>query len=132
MKILFILFLTSLSLICTSQTITLKDDSQGTLKHIWVSTAMAAGTTYLISYKVKNKTSCIFIGMGTSLLIGIGGKEFIYDKYMGRGVFSVEDIKDDAWGSLTGGIIGRVVIDFESVYPKKYKQNNKNKYYRFK
>lgn len=126
-RLLFLSLFLSLVFNCKSQ---FKDNDQGTLKHIWCSTIISTGVTYAISYQVKNKTLSSLIGFGTSVLIGVGGKEFIYDKFLKKGTFSEEDIKDDLWGSACGAIIGRIIIDQERFYPKKWKVKQKrNDYY---
>lgn len=39
------------------------------------------------------------------------GKEYFYDRYLGLGVFSIDDIIVGCMGAITGAIVHRVIID---------------------
>ena len=50
------------------------------------------------------------IGLASGTLVGVL-KEFIWDKYLKKGTFSKIDMFSTFWGSLTGALVLRVIID---------------------
>lgn len=74
-------------------------------------------------FGAKPLKACL-IGFTAGALAGLG-KDYIYDKQMGRGVFDKEDIKMTVWGSLVGAFFLRVAIDRNQ---KKYNFVEKYKY----
>lgn len=95
-------------------------------KHVYATCAI----THFVGWGIYHKTdriglSCLS-GMASGMLVGLG-KEYIWDKKLGKGEFSKLDLTSDAWGCLLGGITLRVAFDFKQVglIPRK----KKNKYY---
>ena len=91
-------------------------------KHVYAT----CGITHAVGWVVQNKTdrpglSCL-IGMSSGMLVGLG-KEYIWDRKLGKGEFSKLDIANDAWGCLLGGLTLRVAIDWKEVgfIPRKKK-----------
>ncbi len=67
----------------------------------------------------KNVTQCLLIGALTLPIVGILGKEYIHDKWLKLGVFSVTDILYDIWGTIIGIIVERCWLNIrgkETVY----------------
>lgn len=60
-------------------------------------------------FGAKPFKACL-IGFGAGCLAGLG-KEYIYDKQMGIGVFDKEDLRVTIWGSLVGAFCLRIAID---------------------
>jgi hypothetical protein len=58
------------------------------------------------------------IGGGLAIAITVG-KEYIYDRELGYGVFSVGDIIAGCMGAITGAMIHRVIIDLRYKHRQK-------------
>ena len=92
--------------------------------HMYAGTGVTVIGTELSYLRIKNPTKACLIGFGSGVLAGVG-KEVVYDKWMGRGVFSYMDMVNTAWGSFVTGFAMRCILD--------YRETKKNKYeYKFK
>ena len=76
-------------------------------------------------FGAKPLKACL-IGFTAGALTGLG-KEYIYDKQMGRGTFSKPDLEMTVWGSLVGTFCLRIAIDRNQ---KKYNFVEKHNYER--
>ena len=100
-------------------------DKDGSVKHFYAGAGISFVTGSIINhYTDKPGLSCL-VGFGAGTLAGLG-KEYIYDKQWGKGVFSKDDYRITAWGSLCASIVLRCVIDYRQVGLKPRK--NKYKY----
>lgn len=85
-----------------------------------------AGITFIsgsiINHYTDRPTLSTLGGITIGCLAGLG-KEFIYDKQMGKGVFSKNDYLMTGWGALCGGVVVRCWIDYKQVgfKPRKHK-----------
>ena len=98
-----------------------QDDKSDT-KHFYAGFGISCISGSIVNhYTDKPGLSCV-IGFGVGTLAGLG-KEYIYDKQWGKGVFSKDDYRMTAWGSLCGSIVLRCVIDWNKVgfVPRKKK-----------
>jgi hypothetical protein len=90
---------------------------QPDVKHVyasWIGTTLI-GTS--INHYLDRPTLSTWIGGIT--MFGIGAaKEYIYDRKMGKGVFSKQDLMSDGWGCALGLVTCRVVIDIKEHKPK--------------
>lgn len=109
-KIFSILFL--FSLICKSQNgidfpkLTFDDKFQHNV--VAMSSAIVAGEIIYQTTDLEGLSSLIGTAFGITITLA---KEYIWDRYYSLGVFSVGDILAGCFGSVTGGMIHRVIID---------------------
>lgn len=66
-------------------------------KHFYATTFIYQATNRIVLVKTENNFKSNASAILTSGLISILGKEYIYDKWMGKGVFSKQDIFIDSW-----------------------------------
>lgn len=86
--------------------------------HYLAGHGIAAGVGYSMHFFTNRPVLSCLAGFLTGTAIGVG-KEYIYDKELNKGTFSVGDMATTAWGSLTGSLMLRVVIDVENRHNKK-------------
>ena len=83
---------------------------------------VAMGSSIIVGeivYQVTNLeglSSAVGTAFGISITLA---KEYIYDRYLKHGVFSIDDMIVGIFGAVTGGFIHRVIIDL------RYKHNQK-------
>lgn len=112
------LFFILLSIFADAQSAYNRDIFDDKFKHN-VGATIIAITTGEIMYQTTNLEGLSSaIGGITAIAITVG-KEYIYDQYLGKGVFSVEDIIAGCMGSLTGAMIHRVIIDLRYKHRQK-------------
>lgn len=70
--------------------------------HFHVSGNISGYATSSYYYLTKKPVLSAFLGVLTGISIGMG-KEYIYDKSMGRGTFSTYDIEANVKGAMTYG-----------------------------
>ena len=82
-----------------------------TAKHVY------AGMIITVLFGWLSFFFSVTIGIGASILVGflIGnatgfGKEFIWDKALGKGVFNWQDILSTLWGTIVGSIILLIIL----------------------
>lgn len=66
-------------------------------------------------FGAKPFKACL-IGFTAGTLAGLG-KEYIYDRQLGKGTFNKEDLLTTVWGSLAGTFCLRIALDYNQ---KKY------------
>ncbi len=86
------------------------NDKSNTL-HVWAGILITFffGLTSWYIFDIIPFTACLI-----GLLIGNAagfGKEFIWDKKLGKGVFNWQDIYATGWGTMVGAVSLRVSID---------------------
>lgn len=111
---------------------------------ILISVNLKAGDPFKFpAFKFDDKAAHFYVAMGSSIVVaeivyqvtnleglssavgaafGISitlAKEYVYDQYLKRGVFSIDDMIVGIFGAVTGGFIHRVIIDL------RYKHNQK-------
>jgi len=91
--------------------------------HVYGSGIMLVVTSEIAYHYTQNITKSIVIGAGTSLTIGILGKEFIYDKWLGYGVYNIIDIFYDVWGNVIAIIVERCWMDWKGYNRDEYYQD---------
>jgi hypothetical protein len=74
----------------------------------------------------ENNCKAVLGGLAVSLIIW-NGKEYIWDKMLGKGVFSYVDIMNNCWGAVVGTIVEICIRDFKE--HKKQKHEYKFKVY---
>lgn len=107
MKKLLIIFL-FFSFVCRSQQygstkigfINIIHEAPDHNKHYWGSSAINGYIISTLYYKTNKKWLSVFLGTLITNAVTIGGKEYLNDKYLKRGVFSYDDIAADLTGSL--------------------------------
>lgn len=79
-------------------------------KHFYVAmgASIVAGELLYQTTDLEGLSSLIGTAFGITITLA---KEYIYDRYYNRGVFSLEDILAGCFGAITGGMIHRVIID---------------------
>lgn len=87
-------------------------------KHFYVAmgASIVAGEILYQVTDLEGLSSLIGAAFGISITLA---KDYIYDRYYKRGVFSVGDIIAGCMGAIAGGMIHRVIIDL------RYKHNQK-------
>lgn len=81
----------------------------------WIGTTLIGNA---VNDRIHKPTLSTWIGSVSMFGIGLG-KEYIWDKKMGKGVFNKMDIADNAWGCALGLVTCRVVIDIKDNKKKK-------------
>lgn len=74
------------------------------VKHVYSTMAVTVLSAEIMNQVIDNRTISLCSGMALGIGVGLA-KEYVYDKAMGRGVFSSRDIMSDGWGVLLGGIV---------------------------
>jgi len=87
---------------------------------------MTMTATEITYYLTGDARKSILTGALTLPVIGIGFKEIVWDKLLGRGVCSVKDMLYDAWGTLIGVIVEVCWIDWRKT--KDYERKVKSDY----
>lgn len=97
-------------------------------KHNSASVIIAITTSEVLYQTTDLEGLSSAIGGITAITVTLG-KEYIYDRYLGYGVFSVGDIIAGCMGALTGAMIHRVIIDLRYKHLQKefIKLNNAKK-----
>lgn len=87
-------------------------------KHFYVamSASIVAGEILYQTTDLEGLSSAIGTALGISITVA---KEYVYDRYLKHGVFSIDDMIVGIFGAITGGIVHRVIIDL------RYKHNQK-------
>ena len=113
----YILFLFSISL--KSQIDFPKFELSDKTKHNWVAmgSSILVGEVLYQTTDLEGLSSAIGAAFGISITLA---KEYIYDRYFKRGIFSVDDIIAGCFGAVTGGMVHRVIIDLR--YRKEQKR----------
>jgi hypothetical protein len=96
-------------------TLTLPAQNDGGLKHVYTSAAITMGAAYGVN-KIKPLRNRTFICslIGASLATGVGlGKEYIYDRKLGRGTFSKMDIENNLRGVVLGMFSINIIFDIK-------------------
>lgn len=108
-----------LSITCKSQIdfTKLVFDDKAVHNYVGMGAAIVAGEVLYQTTDLDGLSSAIGAAFGVSITLA---KEFIYDRYFKRGVFSVGDIIAGCMGAFTGGMIHRVIIDIR--YKKEQKR----------
>lgn len=88
--------------------------------HVYASAGITHVVGNLVYYKTDKIGLSTFTGMASAFAVGLG-KEYIWDKKLGKGVFNKQDIFFNGWGCLLGGVTFRVVIDIRDSGLKKRK-----------
>lgn len=92
----------------------LKFDDKAAHFYVGASSAIMVGEIIYQVTNLEGLSSAVGAGFGISITLA---KEYIYDRYLKRGVFSIDDIIVGCFGAVTGGMIHRVIIDL------RYKHN---------
>lgn len=101
-KLILILTFLVLSLGCNAQLkINIIPETKDYHEHYWISHLMNGAITSAVYYKTRRVGVSMLCGLGGSLLVGIVGKELIYDKMLKRGVYSRRDIEADLLGNMS-------------------------------
>lgn len=100
---------------------------KNSIKHYWISNLGTMGLGYGY-YKLTDKPMLSSF-LGGLTMFGVGyAKEVVWDGKMGKGNKSTSDLFFDGWGSLTGMLQCRVVIDLEQ---RKYENIDTTKFQTF-
>ncbi len=92
--------------------------------HVYSSIIITMVTSEVVyAYTKYNVNESILIGASTSLAIGVLGKEFIHDRWLGYGTYNVMDIFYDAWGTVIAVIIERCWMDWKGYGKTQYEQD---------
>lgn len=122
-KLLFILLFPLFLFSQVSSTVWDKIKQRDDVLHVYGSGILMATTTEVTYFYTRNITKSLLIGTSTSLAIGVLGKEFIHDKWMGKGVYNVMDIFYDAWGNVIAIIVERCLLDWRNRDINEYYQD---------
>lgn len=102
-KLVFILVLFS-GVLCAQVKINIIPEQRDFHEHYWASHLINGGVTSLVYYKTKKVGVSMLAGTLVSLAAGLG-KEFIWDRAMGRGVYSTKDIEADIEGNVSANYV---------------------------
>lgn len=94
----------------------LKFDDKAAHFYVAMGSSIVVGEVLYQCTNLEGLSSAVGAAFGISTTLA---KEYIYDRYYKRGVFSIEDILVGCFGAVTGGMIHRVIIDL------RYKHNQK-------
>jgi hypothetical protein len=95
------------------------------VKHVYAGVGISAGVG-VMTYKLTDGRWLPSLGAGLASGILAGyAKEYVWDKGMGRGTFSKNDIICTAWGSMLGTICITVYFDHQ----ERKKQKRLRKFY---
>lgn len=86
----------------------IKDNSNW--KHVWAGILIVIITGVVLQLFMTAWYSCPI-----ALVLGIGSglaKEYIWDSYMGKGTFNLDDIWATTWGSFVGLVILIFIVNF--------------------
>ena len=72
--------------------------------HVWAGMIISFGLAFGLHYLKIHFALASVLGLIAGILIGLG-KEFLWDKKLGKGVFNPNDYYATGWGSLVGSFI---------------------------
>lgn len=87
-----------------------KLDQDGSTRHFYAGFGITCISGSIIQHYTDKPTLACLGGIGIGVLSGFA-KEYIWDRKMGKGVFSQKDYLMTAWGALCGGLVLRCAID---------------------
>jgi predicted Na+-dependent transporter len=91
--------------------------------HVYGSLGIMIVASEITYHYTHNINKSIVIGAGTSLFIGVVGKELIYDKWLKKGTYNVTDIFYDMWGNIIAIIVERCWMDWRGFDKVQYEQD---------
>lgn len=115
MKILFFILL---SVFANAQSAYDRNIFDDKFKNNAVATIIAVSTGEILYQTTDLEGLSSAIGGLTAITITVG-KEYIYDRKLGYGIFSVGDIIAGCMGAVTGAMIHRVIIDLRYKHRQK-------------
>lgn len=84
--------------------------------YIAMGSSIIVGEIFYQVNDLEGLNSLIGVAFGISITVA---KEYVYDRFLKRGVFSIDDIIVGIFGAITGGMIHRVIIDLRYKHHQK-------------
>jgi hypothetical protein len=81
-------------------------------KHFYAGFGITMISGSIIHHYTDKPTLVCLGGIGIGMLSGLS-KEYIWDRKMGKGVFSKEDYLMTGWGAICSGLVLRCIIDIK-------------------
>jgi len=75
-----------------------------TTKHVWAGMIISALTAFLLVKLNLHHALASVLGLIVGVMAGLG-KEFLWDKKLGKGTFNMNDYLATGWGSFVGAFI---------------------------